>query len=105
MKNSLIDKHPHNDGFLDEILALIRRSKFIIVDLTKEHGGFYFEAGFAKGLGIEVIFTCRKDYFDEPKEGLNKGLHFDVNHFNFLFWDLGNYSDVRRQLSLPVGAN
>ncbi|TAK74002.1 MAG: hypothetical protein EPO11_07605 [Gammaproteobacteria bacterium] len=59
-----IDKHPHNGVVVDEIIALIRRSKFVIADLTGNRGGVYFEAGFAKGFGLEVIFTCKKDWLD-----------------------------------------
>lgn len=98
-----IDKHPHNGGIVDEILALIRRSKFIIADLTEERGGVYFEAGFAKGLGIEVIFTCQKNYFDKQKES-KSGLHFDVNHFNFLLWEENKYSEFKTALRHRIEA-
>jgi len=37
----------------------------MICDLTGYRGGVYFEAGFAYGLGLEVIYTCRKDWTKE----------------------------------------
>ena len=39
----------------------------------------YFEAGFAKGLGRQVIFTCRKDHMDK--------VHFDTNHYSHITWE------------------
>ncbi len=41
-------------------------------------GGVYFKAGFAKGLGLDVIFTCLEDCI--------KDVHFDTSHFNHLIW-------------------
>ncbi len=35
--------------------------RFMIADFTGHRGGVYFEAGFAHGLGIPVIWTCRED--------------------------------------------
>jgi DNA-binding PadR family transcriptional regulator len=59
-----IDKKEHNNKIDDEILAEIRRSRFLIADFTCEpknvRGGVYYEAGFAQGLGIPVIWTCRE---------------------------------------------
>lgn len=46
-----IDKKEHNNRIDDEIIAEIRRSRFVIADFTcepeKPRGGVYFEAGFA----------------------------------------------------------
>ena len=65
-----IDQKQHNNKIDDEIVAAIRRSKFVVSDFTKQRGGVYFEAGFAKGLGLEVIWLCRKDEIGE--------VHFDT---------------------------
>ncbi len=91
-----IDAHPHNGVIVDEIISLIRRSKFVISDLTGSRGGVYFEAGFAKGLGLEVIFTCRKDHL---KDNL---LHFDVRHYNFLTWETEKYDEFKKNLTLRI---
>ena len=77
-----IDQKEHINKIDDEIIAEIRRSKFLIADFTHgddgARGGVYYEAGFAHGLGIPVIFTCRKDAVDT--------LHFDTNHYNHIVW-------------------
>lgn len=73
-----IDEHQHNNKIDDEISAMIRRSRFVVADFTGQRGGVYFEAGFAVGLGVPVIWTCRKD-------DLNN-VHFDNRQYNFLLW-------------------
>jgi len=62
----------------DRMLAEIRSSRFMVADFTGQRHGVYFEAGFALGLGIPVIWTCRRDEID--------GLHFDVKQYNHVDW-------------------
>jgi hypothetical protein len=46
-------------GLIDDRLRVeIRRSRFLIADLTHRNPGAYWEAGFGEGLGKEVIYTC-----------------------------------------------
>ena len=77
-----IDQKLHNNRIDDEIIAEIRRSRFLVADFTQgddgARGGVYYEAGFAHGLGLKVIFTCRKDAIDK--------VHFDTNHYNHVVW-------------------
>jgi hypothetical protein len=76
---SRIDAKEHVNKICDEIIAEIRRSKFLVADFTGHRGGVYFEAGFARGLALHVIWTCRKDDL--------KGLHFDTRQYNFIDWE------------------
>lgn len=71
-----IDSKQHNGKIDDEIMASIRASRFVVADFTGNRGGVYYEAGFAHGLGLPVIFMCREG--DE--------LHFDVRQYNCIFW-------------------
>ena len=73
-----IDQHLHNNKIDDEIIAGIRRSKFLVADFTGQRGGVYFEAGFAKGLGLEVIWLCRQDDLEK--------LHFDTRQYSHIPW-------------------
>jgi hypothetical protein len=57
----------------------IRESRFIVADLTCNRQSVYYEIGFAHGLGIEFILTCRKDHFDD--------VHFDIAHRPILKWE------------------
>ena len=78
----IINRDPTVDKIDDAIIAEIRRSKFMVADFTHGttgvRGGVYFEAGFAMGLGIPVIFTCRHDMVCQ--------LHFDTRQYNHIVW-------------------
>ncbi len=87
-----IDLHEHNKDINDEIIANIRNCRFMVADFTGHRGGVYFEAGFTKGIGKEVIWL-NKNSADSIKE-----LHFDVNHNNFIFWDENNLDKLRTKL-------
>jgi len=76
-----IDLKEFNEKICDEIIADIRRSKFLIADFSGLRSGVFFEAGFAKGLGREVIFTVRKEDVEELKE------HFDTRQYNHIVYD------------------
>ncbi len=52
-----VDQREHNNKIDDEIIAQIRRSRFVLADFTGHRGGVYYEAGFAMGLGLEVFWT------------------------------------------------
>ena len=77
-----IDRKEHANRIEDEIIAEIRRSRFVVADFTQgtdgARGGVYYEAGFAHGLGLPVIFTCNIKS--------EKILHFDTSHYNHIFW-------------------
>ena len=46
------------------MVTSIRDAKFVIVDLTHDNHGAYWEAGYAEGLGKPVIYVCKKDKFE-----------------------------------------
>ena len=73
-----IDRVEYNGMIDDKIMAEIRESRFIVADLTTQNQGVYFEAGFASGLGLDVIYCCRTDD--------SKNIHFDAEHRNQIRW-------------------
>jgi hypothetical protein len=93
-----IDKKEHNNKIDDEIIAEIRRSKFLVADFTcekeKVRGGVYFEAGFAMGLGIPVIWTVAKNSLGD--------VHFDTRQYNHIVWDTPEM--LRNLLKARIGA-
>jgi hypothetical protein len=91
-----IDKHDHNNRIDDEIIASIKRSKFLVADFTGQRGGVYFEAGFSLGLGQQVVWLCRKSDLDS--------VHFDNRQYNFIVWDDGKWRDLARALTLRIEA-
>jgi nucleoside 2-deoxyribosyltransferase len=74
-----IDLEEHNEKICDRIISEIRRSGLVVADFTGQRGGVYFESGFAMGLGIPVIRTCRKDDIGS--------LHFDTRQYSHVVWE------------------
>ncbi|MCF6147588.1 MAG: hypothetical protein E3K37_02910 [Candidatus Kuenenia sp.] len=77
-KPLMVNKIEHVNKICDEIIYQIRRSKFVVVDFTEQKPNVYFEAGFAKGLGLEVFWLCKKEDIDK--------LHFDIRQYNCIEW-------------------
>jgi nucleoside 2-deoxyribosyltransferase len=119
-----IDNVEHINDINDEIIANIRRSRFMVCDLTGYRGGVYFEAGFAYGLGLPVIYTCRKDWSSEDrlrdKDGnvietlkdssgreirvKKEGVHFDLAHRNRIPWEEDKLDEFREKLENRIKA-
>ncbi len=73
-----VDRVEHVGKIDDEIISQIRRSRFVVADFTGQRGGVYFEAGFALGLNLPVVWTCHQKDIDK--------LHFDTRQFNCIYW-------------------
>lgn len=93
-----IDQKEHVNKIDDEIIAEIRRSRFVVADFTSEEekprGGVYFEAGFALALEKPVIWCCRADMIND--------IHFDTRQFNHIAWQ--NSADLKEKLKNRIGA-
>ncbi|MEZ5384443.1 MAG: hypothetical protein R3F13_02890 [Prosthecobacter sp.] len=93
-----IDRKEHNNRIDDEIIANIRKSRFVVADLSMQRGGIYFEAGYALGLGLPVVWTVEKRALDEHE------VHFDNRQYNFLVWEDASYDDLARRLTNRIEA-
>lgn len=111
----LISNKEHTNDINDEIISEIRRSKFMVCDLTGYRGGVYWEAGFAYGLELEVIYTCRKDWVKkivaeiEDKKGekhriTQEGIHFDLEHRNRIEWTMDDLPTFKNDLENRIKA-
>ena len=88
-------------GLIDDRLRVeIRQCRFLIADLTHDNRGAYWEAGFAEGLGKPVIYTCRKDVFEDK----TKGTHFDTNHHLTVTWESDKLDDAVKRLKATIRA-
>lgn len=95
-----IDRKEHNNKIDDEIIAEIRLSKFLIADFTSgvfkdggagvhvPRGGVYYEAGYARGLGMDVIACVREDQIGQ--------VHFDTRQISHVLWNTA--ADLRERL-------
>lgn len=93
-----IDRKDHNNKIDDEIVAEIKRSRFLVADFTQgddgARGGVYYEAGFAHGHNIPVIFCCREDVISK--------VHFDTRQYNHITWS--DPQILRTRLSQRISA-
>ena len=93
-----LDEEPRA-GLIDDRLRLeIRRSRFLVADLSHGNPGAYWEAGYAEGLGRPVIYTCRQDIFDNPATKP----HFDTNHHLTIGWDALHPNDAAELLTTTI---
>ena len=100
----IVDERHFTGNIMDYVIGQIKQSKFIIADFTVQpeenveidkttldepentrikngtRGGVYFESGYAKGLGLKVIQTCKAHNISKNR------LHFDIVQENTLFW-------------------
>lgn len=88
-----IDEVQHNDFITPELLKHIRDSRFVVVDLTHQNNGAYFEEGYAMGLGKVVIQLCKKGTI----------LHFDIAQKNTIIWE--NEDAIPERLSNRIRAS
>ena len=93
-----IDQKEHVNKIDDEIIAEIKRSRFVVADFTQgedgARGSVYYEAGFAHGLGIEVNFACREDAL--------QNVHFDTRQYNHIVWK--KPEELRQRLAARISA-
>lgn len=87
-----VDQDRHVERIDARIIAGIRDSSFLIADVTMHKQGVYYEAGFAQGLGLPVIWMVRKDHL--------KKVHFDTRQFAHIVWT--EFDDARDQLTNTI---
>ena len=83
-----VDAEPHSDRIDVKIISEIKNSRFVVADVTEQKRGVYFEAGYAQGLGLPVIWCVRKDDLDN--------VHFDTRQYNHIVWE--TMDDLENQL-------
>ncbi|HSE58642.1 MAG TPA: hypothetical protein VLA99_08055 [Nitrospiraceae bacterium] len=93
-----MDLKEHNQKICDAIIAEIRKSRFLVADFTGHRGGVYFEAGYALGLGIPVIWTCREDELGST--------HFDTRQYNHIVWkdEKDLFEKLKRRIEATIPA-
>ena len=60
-------------------------------------GSVYYEAGFAYGLGLPVLYSCREDLKNE--------LHFDTRQYPHILWKTPEdlYAELRDKIGALIG--
>lgn len=85
---SIIRQIDHAKDINDIIVSELRQSRFAVCDLTGGRPNVYFEVGYAMGMNIPAILTCKKD------DGGNNS--FNLRQFNCIDW--ANAEDLCQQL-------
>jgi hypothetical protein len=98
-KPTRIDREDYIGGVMDQIVAKIRESRFVVADFTGNRGGVYYEAGFALGLNLPVFTLCRHDNLSGADP-----IHFDVQHLNLLTWENGKLAELTARLEARIVA-
>ena len=80
---------------MDKALGEIRKSRFAVVDLTGKRGSVFFEAGFAFGLGAEIIFVYKEGAEDDT-------LEFYARHYQCYAYS--DAADLREKLKNSIQA-
>jgi hypothetical protein len=110
-----IDDTEHNNKIDDQIIAEIRKSAAVVVDMTcglakpleqwsesevvgSPRGGVFFEAGFAAGLGLPVIWSVKSSLAN-----LENVVHFDVRQYNQIRWS-DDFSEFSKRLQYRIEA-
>jgi len=76
VSSSITDTDTHIN---DDIIGKIKSSKIVIADFGGQRNSVYFEAGFAMGLKIPVIWSCRENEVDI--------LSFDTRQYPHVLWN------------------
>lgn len=89
----------HDAKIDDELIGMIKSSKAVIADFTGNRTAVYYEAGFAMGLGIPVIWTCKDENIIEGEEGYGKfidkeGKERFKKHIDLLSFDTRQYPHI-----------
>ena len=55
-----------------------------------------YEAGYAQGIGLEVLFTCEESLFKKYDD--ENDLPFDIRQYNIFTWNKGNPNDLAERI-------
>jgi len=93
---SKLDDEPKAGPIDNQLRVELRRSRFLIAEMSDSNRGAYWEAGFMEGLGRPVFYTCEKSRFDQ--------VHFDANHCHHVIWENDKLADAVRILKATIRA-
>lgn len=93
-----LDERPLAGLIDDHLRVQIQSSDFLIADLTHDNLGAYWEAGYAEGLGKPVIYTCKREKFEEDRT------HFDTNHHLTILWEKEKLEAAGEKLKATIRA-
>lgn len=100
-----VDRINHNENIDVKIIQELKICDFALADLTFARPSVYFEAGFAQGRAVPVIYTCREDHLGHPKPDDTHGnfrVHFDLLMRNIIPWKNARDSGFKKKLKARI---
>ncbi|MEW6369068.1 MAG: hypothetical protein AB1714_30945 [Acidobacteriota bacterium] len=79
-----VDMTEPKQTITEAILEGITECACAIADLTYARPSVYFEVGFAHGLGVPLLLTCRSDHAHGKNDDVK--VHFDLEQYKISFW-------------------
>lgn len=95
-KPLFIPEEHYSERIMDKALSEIKKSRFLVVDLTGERNSVFFEAGFAQGQNIEAIYIMKK------RDGARQPPEFYVKHYRCYIYD--NIEELNEILISAINA-
>lgn len=92
----IIKDKEHNNYIMPEIFYEIENSSAVVMDLTLQNFGAYYEAGYALGLNKQVIACCKEEVFKNPA----KKPHFDIAQKSMIVWK--DEKDLKEKLTKRI---
>ena len=86
-----VDMTEPSQTITERIMEGIREAACVIADLTYARPSVYFEVGYAVGLGVPLVLTCRKDHFRGEED--DQKVHFDLEQYKISFWEQNDSGD------------
>jgi hypothetical protein len=83
-KTIRVDLTEPNQTITKKIMEGITDTACLLADLTYARPSVYFEVGYAVGLGVPLILTCRNDHLHGKKDEAR--VHFDLEQYKISFW-------------------
>jgi len=90
----IVNAVEHNGKICDRIIAEIRKSRFLVAEFSGHRQNVYYEAGFAQGLGLTVIWCCPEVEIEDA--------HFDTRQYNHITWT--SPEELARKLEYRIRA-
>ena len=85
-KTVRVDQSEPERTITELIMQEITQSAAMFADLTYARPSVYFEIGYALGLGIPIVLSCREDHYRGAQDDLR--VHFDLEQYKISFWKL-----------------
>jgi len=83
----------------DRLRNTIRSSRFLLAEVSHGNQNVFWEAGFAEGYGIPVIYLCHKSRFANKSS-----MPFDTNHLLCVQWTESTIDHAMIELANVIGA-